>query len=692
MPQPIRGAGAQEPIAGTRLAFLAVVMFAVFGVFLGRLFQLQIAQGEELRRLSERNSIRTVRLDAPRGELLDREHRVIATTRPAFQLEVIPSELRRPEKTFAALGSLLERDPKELALRVGQPHGRARFQPVGLDPDLTYEQLARVETHRHALPGVVTEARPRREYPDRDLAAHVVGTIGEIRADQLEKPGFEAYQQGDVIGQSGIESVAEAWLRGTAGGRNVIVNVAGREVERLDEVEPVPGHAAVLSLDLDLQREAVAAFQTPLADSKAPPAAAPSPTYEPGVTEKLGALVALDPRNGEVLALVSRPSYDPGAFAGGGVDPKIWRELMRGEWKPLQDRAISGQFPPGSTYKAFVAAAALQEGVLTTQTRVFCPGSYWFGGRSFGCWKKEGHGSVDLHTALVRSCDVYFYEAGRRLGVDRIAHFARMFGLGGLSGIDLAEEKPGLIPTAAWKMRRFGDRWHPGETISISIGQGYDLVTPLQLAVSYGAIATGRAMQPHLLKSVERPDGSVVFEAAPKVLSEVQVKPEYLDAVRDGLRGVVMEPGGTGGRARIPGITVAGKTGTAQVIRLEAFKNVPEEKIPVKYRDHAWFVAWAPVEAPEIVVAVLAEHGGHGGAAAAPIAQRVMARYFEKTRGTRAANGAAGAGPAAGAPPKLPVSASAAPSPATGTAAPAPSAAASSPPVPLAPEDADGGH
>jgi len=631
----MRGIGPAEPIAGTRLALLAVAMFLVFGVFLVRLFQLQIAQGDALRKQSERNSIRTVRLDAPRGELLDRDGRVIATTRPAFQLEVIPSELRRPKTTFAALGQLLERDPAEFAGRVGQPRGRARFQPISLAPDLSYEELARIETHRHALPGVITEARPRREYPEHDLAAHVIGTIGEIRAEQLERPAFEGYQQGEVIGQSGIEAVAERWLRGTAGGRNVIVNVAGREVERLDEVEPVPGHVAVLTLDLDLQREAVAAFQIPPPEDEALPPGAPPPPpppYEPGVTEKLGALVALDPRNGEVLALVSRPSYDPGAFAGGGIDPKTWRELMNSEWKPLQDRPVAGQFPPGSTYKPFVAAAALQEGIFTAQTRVFCPGSYWFGGRAYGCWKKGGHGSVDLHTALVRSCDVYFYEAGRRLGVDRIAQFARMFGLGGVTGIDLPDEKGGLIPTAAWKKKRFGERWHPGETISISIGQGYDLVTPLQLAVSYGAIATGRAMRPHLLMRVEQADGTVVRVAAPEVLSEVKVTPEHLDAVREGLRGVVAEPGGTGGRSRVPGVSVAGKTGTAQVIRLDAFRNVPESRIPVKYRDHAWFAAWAPTEAPEIVVAVLAEHGGHGGAAAAPIAQRVLAKYFEKTR------------------------------------------------------------
>jgi penicillin-binding protein 2 len=671
-----------EALSGGRLALLAIAIFATFAIFLSRLFQLQIAEGDDLRRQSERNSIRTVRIDAPRGELLDREGRVIATTRPAFQLEVIPSELRRPATTFEALGRLLQRDSGELRARVGQPRGRARFQPISLAGDMSFEELARVETHRFALPGVVTEARPRREYPDGDLAGHVVGALGEIRADQLEAPRFEGYQQGDVIGQSGIEAVAEQWLRGVAGGRNVIVNVAGREVDRLDEVEPVPGDAVVLSLDLDLQREAVAAFQLSPAEAKAEVA-------EPGITEKLGALVALDPRTGEILALVSRPSYDPSAFAGGGIDPKVWRELTHGEWKPLQDRAISGQFPPGSTYKAFVAAAALQEGIITPQTRFFCPGSFAYGNRVYRCWRKEGHGSVDLHTALVRSCDVYFYEVGKRLGVDRIAHFAKMFGLGRTTGIDLPEEKPGLIPTSDWKKQRFGEPWMGGETISISIGQGYDLVTPLQLAVSYGAIATGRAMQPHLLKRVEKPDGTVVSETQPKVLSEVGVKPEFLAAVQSGLRGVVEEPGGTGGRARVPGVSVAGKTGTAQVIRLDANKNVPEEKIPLRYRDHAWFVSWAPVEAPEIVVAVLAEHGGHGGAAAAPIAQRVLAKYFEKKKLAVPATETAGVDGGSITAQVHPAAAT--PAPKAAAAAPAPKAAAAPQPAAGAADEPEAG-
>jgi penicillin-binding protein 2 len=616
----------QEALPETRLWMMAGVVFLVFGVFVLRLFQLQIVQGEELRQQSVRNSVRTVRLDAPRGEILDRDGRVVASTRPAFDLEVIPSELREPGRVLHALGLLLEEPPERLAATLGKPRGRARFQPLALAADLNFERLARVESHRYALPGVVTEVHPRREYQDGPALAHLLGTLGEIRAEQLERPEYAGYRQGEIIGQSGLEAFLEPTLRGTAGGRNVIVNVAGREVQRLDEVKPVPGRTAVLTLDIDLQRAAVDAFRIePPAHSKEP---WPAETVA-GVTEKLGGLVALDPRNGDVLALVSRPTYDPNAFAG-GVDAKTWRALMKHEWKPLQNRALAGQYPPGSTYKAFIAAAALQEGLVTPQTRVFCPGSFAYGRRAYRCWKKTGHGTVDVHTALVRSCDVFFYTVGLKLGIDRIARYSLGFGLGQLTRIGLAEEKAGLVPTSEWKKRRFKEPWMGGETVSASIGQGYNLITPLQLAVSYGAIATGRVMQPRLLLRVEERDGKLVSETAPVVLGEVPVSKENLDIVRSGLTGVVQEGGGTGGRARVEGIHVAGKTGTAQVIHLEHYDGVAEDRIPLKYRDHAWFAAWAPAEAPEIVVAVLAEHGGHGGSAAAPIAQKVLQLYFEK--------------------------------------------------------------
>ncbi len=606
------GAG-PDPILEKRLPLLVAVILLVFGIFGVRFFQLQILRGEELGGIAQGNAVRLVRLEAPRGDVQDREGRVLATTRPAFGVEVMPSDLRRPELTFAALGLLLDGDAEALRQRVGQPRGRARFRPVRLSGDLSFDQLARVESHLYALPGVLTDVRPRRHYVGGDLAAHLLGTIGEIRKDQLATREYADYQQGEVIGQSGVEALLESRLRGEAGGRNLVVNVAGRVVALLDEVPAVPGRSVTLTLDLDLQQAAEEAFL-------------PAAVGEPG---KLGAAVALDPRNGDVLALVSKPSFDPNDFAG-GVDVATWRRLTGDEWRPLQNRAISGQYPPGSAYKPIVAAAVLAERVASPQERVFCPGHFTLGRRTYRCWKKEGHGSVDLRDALKRSCDVYFYTMGLRLGIDRIARYAEAFGLGRRSGIPLSQEKPGLIPTSSWKLRRFGEKWMGGETVSASIGQGYDLATPLQMAVAYAALANGgRVPAPRLLL----PDAEAGQAASrPEPVGRVPVAEEDLARIRDALAAVVEEPGGTGGRARVPGVRVGGKTGTAQVVRLEHTENLEEHEIPIRYRDHAWFVSFAPVESPEIVVAVLSEHGGHGGSAAAPIAQKILARYFEKQR------------------------------------------------------------
>jgi len=607
------GAGVDASVED-RLPLLVVVILLVFGAFIVRLFQLQIIMGEVFAEESDKNSVRLVRLEAPRGDILDREGRVIATTRPAFGLQVLPSDLRNPDLAFRALSQLLGEDATGLREQVGEARGRARFQPVRLAGDLSYDRLASVESHLYALPGVMTDVRPRRDYVGADLAAHVLGYLGEVHRSQLETRDYVGYHAGDVIGQAGVEALEQSHLRGRDGGRNVVVDVRGRVVDVLDEEDPVTGGSVTLTLDLDLQRIAEEAFQ-------------PDVIGEP---PKMGALVAMDVNTGDVLALVSKPSYDPNAFAG-GVSAVIWKELTTDEWKPLQNRAISGQYPPASTYKAIVAAAALQERVITPGGLVYCPGHFTLGRRTYGCWKKEGHGSMSLRDALVQSCDVYFYQAGLKLGIDRLAFFARGFNLGRRTGIELPSEQPGLIPTAAWKERRFSEPWGAGETVSASIGQGFDLLTPLQLAVAYAAIANGgRVVRPHLVLRTQDPDGRIEEGLAPETVSTVPVSPENLAIVRDALTGVVEEPRGTGGRARVPGMPVAGKTGTAQVVHLQHTKDLEEDEVPIKYRDHAWFVAFAPVDAPQIVVAVLNEHGGHGGSAAAPIAQRVLARWAEK--------------------------------------------------------------
>jgi len=639
-----------------RIGLIAALMLVAFLVFLLRLFHLQILEGADLANRSQSNSVRTVRIEAPRGEITDREGRVLATSRPAFRVQVIPSDVRYPELTYRVLGELLDRDDGEalpdLREMVGEPRGRRRFQPVVLDGDLSDEQRARVETHRFALPGVVTDLRPRRHYVENERMAHLLGTIGEIDANQLERKEFAGYRAGEVIGKSGLEARLEAHLRGKAGGRNVVVDVAGREIEVIDRVQPVPGGRLVLTLDLDLQRAAETAFEE----------------VEEGKAPKMGALVAIDPRNGDILALLSRPAYDPNAFAG-GIDSATWSALTGDEWKPLRNRALAGQYPPGSTYKSFVALAGLEEGILDPQETVFCPGYYRMGRRVYRCWKRGGHGDVDLVAALVGSCDVYFYQLGVTLGVDRMAQYAKRFGLGRETGIALQGEASGLIPTREWKLRARGEEWIKGETVSVAIGQGFNLVTPLQLVMAYGAIANGGTLhRPRIIKELQTWDGELVRREDPSEGEPTGSDPIFLAALRDALAAVVNAPHGTGGRARLPDVVVAGKTGTTQVVSLDLVKDMEDDEIPIRYRDHALFAAFAPAEDAEIAVVVLVEHAGAGGGkVAAPIARRVLARYFEKQRErfeeSEGPTVEEAAGPSAGAP-ELVSLAPSAPSPA----------------------------
>ena len=606
--------GSEYPIDG-RLRLAGVLILLVLFVFLVRLFQFQVLEGDDLRRRSEQNSVRQVRLEAPRGEILDREGRVLASTRPAYRLEVVPNDLRERERTFDALGRLLEEDGPGLGEKVGPSRGRGRFRPVVLADDLGFESLARVETHRFAMPGVQTRVEPRRHYLEGALAAHLLGTIGEIRADQLEREAWEGYRSGDVIGQTGLEASFEPHLQGREGGRNIVVDAAGREVgDPLLEVPAVPGGRMVLTLDLDLQRVAEEAFDA----------------VEEGKPPKMGAAVALDVRNGDVLAMVSRPTFDPNSFAG-GIDSPTWKALTSDEWDPLQNRAVQNHYPPGSTHKALVAAALLSEGIIDRHSTAYCPGFYRFGGRPYRCWKRSGHGTVNLIDALRESCDVFFYSYGEKLGIDRLSTYVKAFGIGRSSGLGIGSEAPGLVPSSAWKRRRFGKPWYPGETISASIGQGFNLYTPMQLAVAFGALANGGIVRdPRLVLRLESQDGITVKTFPPKEGSPVPVTKERLALVRRGLEAVVHDPGGTGSRSRVPGVRVAGKTGTAQVVRLERSEGLEDDEIPMRHRDHAWFGAFAPVDEAEIVVAVFVEHGQHGSSAAAPIAGAILNRYFEK--------------------------------------------------------------
>jgi len=594
------------------------VVLALFTVYIGRLFQLQILEGEYLASRSQANYVRTVQLDAPRGTIVDREGRAIAASRPAYHVDVMPNEIQHPWRLYSVLGAILDRNPTELADKVGKPKGRLRFQPVSLSEDLSFEQRAKVAEHRFALAGVEFYGKPLREYVYGGLAAQTLGTIGEIDARELEKPELADYHPGETIGKTGIEAAFEVHLRGRNGGVNRIVDVAGREIEELDRIEPTPGGRIVLALDLDLQRAAEAAFEN----------------EDPTQPRRMGGLVALDPRNGDVLAMVSSPTYDANAFAG-SIPRELWRALNADEWHPLRNRAIAGGYPPGSTYKAFVAAAGLAEKAITPSTTAHCSGYFRLGRRVYRCWKKGGHGTVDLQRALAGSCDVYFYELGRRLGVETLARYAKLFGLGEPTGIAIRGEASGLVPTPAWKLKARKEAWIEGETISLSIGQGFNVVTPIQLAVAYATIANGGSVvEPRVVLREESWDGELVREMPAVVRARDVVDPGVLAIVREGLRSVVMDPGGTGRRAQVPGINVAGKSGTTQVVSLDVVKGLEPRAIPIRYRDHALFAAFAPVESPEIVVVAIVEHaGGGGGAIAAPMTQKVMARYFAKREG-----------------------------------------------------------
>ncbi len=387
----------------------------------------------------------------------------------------------------------------------------------------------------------------------------------------------------------------------------------------LSRVEPQPGRNVVLTLDHELQLTAEAALER---------------------SGNTGAIVALDPGTGEVLALASRPAFDPNGFAI-GIEPEVWRGLSSDPDKPFMNRALQGQYPPGSTYKVITAIAGLEEKLVDEHTTVYCGGSFRLGRRTYRCWKKEGHGTVDLNKAIVQSCDVYFYKLGLELGVNRLAYYARSLGLGARTGIELGGEMPGLVPTKEWRLLRDGTSWVEGDTVSVSIGQGANLWTPLQLAAAYAAIANGGTRhQVHLLKRIEEPDGTLVRSFEPESLGEVPVSAATLERVRKGLSDTVNSPRGTGGAMRnLPGgVLAAGKTGTAQVVAMAQGERVDSKDLARQHRDHAWFVTYAPVENPRIVVAVLVEHGGHGGSAAAPLARDVVVRFLEREAEMHAGN------------------------------------------------------
>lgn len=599
---------AEAPEARRTILISSIVVGLAFAILLGRLWYLQLLQGEHFRSLSENNRIRLVDVPPSRGLIYDCKGRLLAENRPAFALAVVPEDVADWDELGTRLEKLVGITPEELAKAREVAAQQPPFKPVRLRSHLDREQLAVLETFRYELPGIKVLVEYRRAYLNAKETSHVIGYLGEINQQELAEAPRALYRIGDYVGRYGLEKSRERVLHGRRGARQVEVDAMGRELKLLDEVDPVPGHNLTLTIDLKLQKAAAAALG-----------------------DEVGAVVALDPRNGQVYCLYSAPSFDQNYFIT-GMSNRLWEILANDPYHPLKNRAISGLYPPGSTYKIITAAAGLSEGVVTPQTTILCPGEIAFGRRTYKCWalKKGGHGNVSLHRAIRESCDVYFYRVGLRLGVDRLAKYARAFGLGSLTGVPLPSESAGLVPDSEWKKRRFGEPWQDGETLSLAIGQGFNLTTPIQLARMVAVVANrGRLVTPTLVKAVSAADGSDPVPEPPAVSTRVPVSPQNLELVHQGLVAVVNEPGGTASVARLPGILVAGKTGSAQVVGLKHAKAFGrEENLPWKYRDHALFVCYAPADNPTIAMAVVVEHGLHGGSAAAPVARKVLEAYF----------------------------------------------------------------
>ncbi len=607
-----------------RLALALAAFGALFLILVARLWLVQVVEGPRWRKAAENNRLRRIPLEAPRGQVLDVNGQVILTNRPGFGLLLFPEEMKDPEQTAAFLARIGIADRGEIDARIAKARSTS-YLPAVIADDLAWSQVAAVAAHRAEHPELEVHEASRRAFPAGSAIAHLAGQLGEVTPEQLSAD--PSLRSGQLIGRSGLERAYEKDLGGKPGDLVIVVDALGRQVSKLQEEPPEPGRSLHVTVDLDLQKEAAAAM-----------------------SGLCGAVVALDPRDGAVRVLLSEPAFDPDLFAG-HLEPARWRELLGDPLHPLTDRAIQALYPPGSTIKPLFAAGALRDGLRTTSDTVYCAGGATIYGHRYRCWKPGGHGRVDLAEAIEGSCDTYFYRLAHDAGIDRLAAWARTFGLGSPTGIEIAGESSGLVPDDAWSQRTRGHPWYSGESISVGIGQGPILATPLQLAVAYAALVNGgRLVRPHLTTEGDAP-------ARP-----LNIPPAVLAAVRQGMELVVNGPSGTA-RAQGRGpVRFGGKTGTSQVMRKK--EGVRWQDLPWDQRHHALFVGYAPADDPRLVVAVVVEHGGDAASVAAPIARRLFDRAFGPHVGdaTVVAGGGSGTAPA-----------------------PAPSAAAAGRPLPTAP-------
>jgi penicillin-binding protein 2 len=586
-----------------RALFVGGAQVAFFGALAGRLYHLQVQRNQEYGLLAEDNRVNQRLLIPPRGRILDRNGVALALNVPTYRVRVVREQAGDLRAVLLRLAGLVHLTPEQIEATLAEARTRRAFVPMTVREDLSWDEVSRIAVHSPELPGVVLDSGLLRRYPYGEVLSHVLGYVGAVSQAEQQRDPDPLLQLPDFrIGKNGIEHSYDKVLRGRSGLSRVEVNAIGREIRELDRNEGDPGEDLKLTLDAELQRFCFARLSSELAASA----------------------VVLDVRTGGVLALASVPSYDPAAFRG-GLSRSLWTELRDNPRHPLVNKCIRGQYPPGSTFKMMTALAGLEAGAITESAKIFCSGSVSLGNARFHCWKERGHGAVNLLNALEQSCDCYFYEVARRIGVDAIAEMANRFGLGHRLELDLPGEQPGLVPTRAWKKAALKQSWQKGETLICGIGQGYVTTTPLQLAVMTARMANGGlAVRPHFVRPADAPP------PAPLGVSK-----ESLDLVLHAMREVVHGPRGTARKANLglPGIEMGGKTGTAQVRRISkadrAAGRHKREDIPWEERDHALFVCFAPYVEPRFAISVIVEHGLHGASAAAPVARDIMRKTIE---------------------------------------------------------------
>jgi len=586
-------------IVDSKYTWTKRILVLILIILLVRLWDLQIMRGSEMKRLSEQNLIRIKKVVAPRGVIYDRKGRILADTRPSFNIYITHEDIKNFDQTIDGLVLLLNISKEEIMERLEAAKGLPPSFPVKIKSDISMDDVAKIEANRVYLPGVNIQIEPKRFYHYGKMFAHMIGYVSEISDDELKKKEYKDYSPGDYIGKYGLEKAYEAYLRGIDGEKRVEVDSRGREVRTLEQKDPVPGNSIYLNVDLDIQA-----------------------VIDKALENRRGGCIVVDPKTGGVIALVSRPAFDPNKFAS-GITKQDWQAIALDKAHPLQNRVIQGRYPPGSTFKIVSALKGLELGMINERTTFSCRGGFPYGGRVFRCWKKGGHGSVSIHRAIVESCDVFFYNLGLRLGVDRIHEMSDIIGLGRVTGIDLPGEKDGLVPSTEWKKKTYGQPWFEGETVSVSIGQGAVWLTPAQLVQLASFVANeGINYKPHIVNRIVSPEGKVLKTFEPVINANVKLKKDTIRLVKEGMKGVVNEGSGTAYGSRLENVSMSGKTGTAQSVG-EKGRNLG---------DHAWFIAYAPSDNPSVAISVLVEYGGHGSSAAAPVAKMVTDRMFNEKK------------------------------------------------------------